>query len=78
MESLYLLCVLASFLFIVLTGVNRGEVTRLWIYLAVFFQVPTALFMTKIPRNTWVFYCVAATLVVQAVAALGKIDFISL
>jgi len=78
MESLYLLCVLASFLFIVLTGVNRGEVTRLWIYLAVFFQVPTALFMTKIPRNTWLFYCVAATLVVQAVAALGKIDFISL
>ena len=32
-----------------LAGINRGEVTRLWIFLACFFQIPAAYFCARSP-----------------------------
>jgi len=34
-----------------LAGVNRGEVTRLWIFLASFFQIPAAYFCARAPGS---------------------------
>jgi hypothetical protein len=34
-----------------LAGVNRGEVTRLWIFLACFFQIPAAYFCARSPGS---------------------------
>ena len=76
LEYVYTLGVLATFCAVLFLGVNRGEVTRLWIYLAVFFQVPAAVFLAKIKNGEWLFFLVAATLVVQGMLTLQMVGFI--
>jgi hypothetical protein len=61
-DKIYILSLAATILVLVVLGINRGEITRLWIYLAVFFQVPAAYFLAKIDYSQRVFYLVACTL----------------
>jgi hypothetical protein len=77
MENLYILSLLATFGIVLFSGINRGEISRLWIYLAVFFQVPAALFIAKIPKNAFLFFAVAGTVAFQSIIALQRINFIS-
>lgn len=37
-----ILSLLVTWCIVVFWGINRGETTRLWIYLAVYFQIPAA------------------------------------
>jgi methylthioxylose transferase len=60
----------------IILGINRGEITRLWIYLAVFFQVPTAYFLAKIDYSKGIFYLVACTLVIQCFITLPRVAFV--
>lgn len=76
MEKWFSLSLLATYLVVLLLGINRGETTRLWIYLAVFFQIPTAVYMGKSVKNHWLFFLLAATMAVQAMAALQRVNFI--
>jgi hypothetical protein len=75
-EKVYLTGLLLTYLVLLFLGINRGETTRLWIYLAVFFQVPPAVFLAKIPRSRALFLCVACTLAVQAIVTLQNVSFI--
>jgi hypothetical protein len=68
--------VIITFLLLVFLGINRGEVTRLWIFLAVFFQVPTAVFMAKYVKNNIPFFLVTSTLVLQSLVTLHRVGFI--
>lgn len=75
-EVFYLLGIVLSFLTVLMVGINRGEITRLWIYLAVFFQVPAALFMARSIKNNTLFFMVAATLVIQTMYSLQRVNFL--
>jgi hypothetical protein len=75
-ENVFILSLLATFIVVVFLGINRGEITRLWIYLAVFFQIPTAFFLAKIPKSEGLFFIVCCTLVVQSIVALQRVSFI--
>ncbi len=72
----YTLSLLATILILIFLGINRGEITRLWIYLAVFFQVPAAVFLAKIEYSKAVFYLVACTLVIQCILTLQRVGFV--
>jgi hypothetical protein len=74
--EIYILSLLATILTVNFLGVNRGEITRLWIYLAVFFQVPAAVFLAKLDASKVVFYLVACTLVIQNILTLQRVGFI--
>jgi len=76
-EFIYSISLLTTFAFVVLLGINRGETSRLWIYLAVLFQVPAAVYLAKIRKNTLIFYLVAGTLVVQTLIPLHRVGFAS-
>ncbi|MBI2758958.1 MAG: hypothetical protein HYX49_09795 [Chloroflexi bacterium] len=76
MENIFVLSLLMTFGVVVFLGINRGEVSRLWIYLAVFFQIPASLFIAKIPQSTVLFFLVAGTLVLQSIVALQRVGFI--
>lgn len=76
MEIVFILSLLVTFCVVVFLGINRGETTRLWIYLAVFFQVPAAYFFGKIAKSTSAFFFVACTLVVQSVISIQRVGFI--
>lgn len=78
LEHLYLLFLILTFGIVLLLGINRGETTRLWIYLAVFFQVPAAVFLAKSARSKVLFYIVAATLVIQILVTLPRVTFIAI
>jgi hypothetical protein len=75
-EKIYIFCLFATVSIVEFLGINRGEITRLWIYLAVFFQVPAAFFIAKKPGRNALFYFVASTLVVQTVITLQRVAFI--
>lgn len=75
-EVFYLIGVVASFLVLNLLGVNRGETTRLWIYLAAFFQVPAAYFLANRIRNHALFFILACTLMIQSLYSLQRIGFL--
>jgi len=77
MENIYLISLLVTFGVVVFLGVNRGEISRLWIYLAVFFQIPSSLFIAKISRSSLIFCFVACTLVIQSIIALQRVSFIT-
>ncbi|MEV4414894.1 hypothetical protein [Catellatospora sp. NPDC049609] len=66
---------LAVLAFLDLVGVNRGETTRLWIFVAVFLQIPVAWVCARSPR-VWPFAVVAAALVLQTAAITPMIAFI--
>jgi hypothetical protein len=58
-------------------GVNRGEVIRLWIFLACFFQIPTAYVCARLGTRAALMLVVALT-VLQATLGTAMIGFIVL
>jgi hypothetical protein len=58
-------------------GINRGETTRLWIYLAVFFQIPAAFFISKILKSNTMFFIIAFTLLAQSLVVTQRIILIA-
>lgn len=75
-ENLYLLSLLITYLIILLLGINRGEITRLWIYLAAFFQIPAAWYMGKVVKQNFLFFVMASTIAIQSMVALQNVNFI--
>jgi hypothetical protein len=57
-----------------LIGVNRGEVVRLWIFLACFFQLPAAYACARLESRGAVML-VASTMIVQDVLGTGMLNF---
>jgi hypothetical protein len=51
-----------------LAGVNRGEVTRLWIFLACFFQIPAAYVCARVPGNGAIAAIIVVTVLHTALA----------
>ena len=56
-------------------GVNRGEVIRLWIFLACFFQIPTAYVCARLDNHAAVLLVIAVT-ILQATLGTAMIGFI--
>jgi len=75
-ENVFVISVIITFFVLVFLGINRGEITRLWIFLAVFFQVPASIFMAKKFKSDIPFFLVTSTLVVQSIITLHRISFI--
>jgi hypothetical protein len=75
-ENVFLISIVLTLFLLDLAGINRGEITRLWIFMAVFFQVPTAIFMAKHFRSVIPFFLVAGTLAVQSLVTLHLVGFI--
>lgn len=75
-ENIFILSLLMTFSAVVLLGINRGETSRLWIYLAVLFQIPSALFIAKIPQSLVPFFIVAIMLTIQTIVALQRVGFV--
>ena len=59
-----------------LAGVNRGEVTRLWIFLACFFQIPAAYVCARLESRAALAAVLAVTLLESALGA-SMIGFVS-
>ncbi len=76
MELFYTFGLILTFGVVLILGINRGEVTRLWIYLAVFFQIPAAYFLAKQINKDWLFFILAATLMIQTLFSLQRVGFI--
>ena len=76
MENIYIVTLLVTLLVVDLLGINRGEVIRLWIYMAVFFQIPAALLMAKIRKGELMLFLVSGTLFVQTVVLLQRVGFV--
>ncbi|MEU7819446.1 hypothetical protein [Catellatospora sp. NPDC049133] len=66
---------LAVLAFLDLVGINRGETTRLWIFLAVFLMIPVAWVCARSPR-VWPFAVVTAALMLQVATTTPMIAFI--
>lgn len=75
-DAVFPLSLLATLAAVVLIGINRGEISRLWIYLAVLFQIPAAVFIAKIEKSALMFFLVAGTLVIQTLLALHRVGFV--
>jgi hypothetical protein len=58
-----------------LAGINRGEVTRLWIFLACFFQIPAAYFCARVPGHGPITAVVTLT-TIHAAMALAMVRFV--
>ncbi len=77
-EHFYILSLALTFAVVLILGINRGETTRLWIYMAVFFQVPAALFFAKEVENDWLFFGAGLTLILQILVTLQRVAFIAI
>ena len=66
---------LAVLLAVDLIGVNRGEVTRLWIFLACFFQIPAAYLCSTLNARSAIALVIGVT-AFQAAVGLTLIDFV--
>jgi len=75
-KHFYSFSLLMTFIVVTFLGINRGEVSRLWIYLAVLFQIPAALFIAKIPKSQIAFFIVSSTVIIQTVVALHRVGFV--
>jgi hypothetical protein len=75
LENVFVISLLVTFLVLLFSGINRGEVIRLWIYLAVLFQVPASIFIAKIEKGTFIFFLVASLIAVQTMVALHRVGF---
>jgi hypothetical protein len=75
-ENVFVISLLITYFVLAILGVNRGEVTRLWIYLAAFFQVPAASFLAKIQKGEALFFLVAGTLLLQIMQTINRVGFI--
>ena len=60
-----------------LLGVNRGEVIRLWIFLACFFQIPAAYLCARLD-NRFALILVLSMTILQAAIAMAMIGFVVL
>jgi len=78
LDDVYLISVLITYIAITFLGINRGEVTRLWIYLAVFFQVPVSRFIAKISKGETLFFLLVGVLTIQTMLTLQRVEFIGL
>ena len=58
-----------------LAGINRGEVIRLWIFLACLFQVPAAYVCVRL-RHRGAFAIVVLATVVQTAISVATIGFV--
>ncbi|GHJ49161.1 hypothetical protein Cs7R123_65030 [Catellatospora sp. TT07R-123] len=58
-----------------LLGMNRGETVRLWIFIAVFLELPAAWLCARTTR-LWPFAVVTSALILQAAAATAMIGFV--
>jgi len=76
-ENNYLYSLAATFAFVWLMNVNRGETTRLWIYLSVFFQVPAAYVMGKHLKSSWLFFLMIVMLALQSLVTLQRVQFMN-
>jgi hypothetical protein len=65
-----------TFAAVLFLGVNRGETSRLWIYLAVLFPIPASLLIARTPRSPLLFVFVGSTLVIQSIVALQTVNFV--
>jgi hypothetical protein len=76
-RPIMVLCIgaLAVLLAIDVLGVNRGEVIRLWIFLACFFQIPTAYVCARLDTPLALMLVIAVT-VLQAAVGTAMIGFI--
>ncbi len=77
LENIFILSLVMTFGVVALLGINRGETTRLWIYLGVLFQVPASLFIAQIPKSSIPFLAVASMLVIQTIVALQRVVFVN-
>ncbi len=75
-ENILVASLLATLVVVDLLGLNRGEITRLWIFLAVFFQIPAASFIAKNTKGAIPFFLVALTLAAQVVITLHRVAFV--
>ena len=75
-ENVFNISLLITFSTVLFLGINRGEITRLWIYLAAFFQIPAAFFMAKFVKSNILFFFVASMLVAQSLLTLNRVGFI--
>lgn len=76
LENILVMSILITSCTVALLGISRGESTRIWIYLAVFFQIPVAVFMAKIAKGEFLFFCVACILVIQTMITLQSVKFL--
>lgn len=76
-EEIIVLSLLVTLCANVFLGINRGEITRLWIYLAVLFQIPAASFIGKMPSDKVMLFLVTSTLIIQAIITLQRVQFIN-
>lgn len=76
-ENWFSLSLLLTFLIVLFLGVNRGETTRLWIYLAVFFQIPAAYYIANTDKSKMMLFLVACTLIVQTIITLQRVRFLN-
>lgn len=76
LENILVISILITCCTVALLGISRGESTRIWIYLAVFFQIPAAVFMAKIAKGEFLFFCVACILVIQTMITQQLVRFI--
>jgi len=78
-NHLLTLSTLLTILVVALIGINRGEVTRLWIYLAVFLQIPAAVFLARSlgsAKKPVYLLWFALLLLVQSITALQCVLFV--
>jgi hypothetical protein len=66
---------LVIFVILELLGVNRGEVIRLWIFLASFVPIVTAMYCARTP-SLWPFGIVLGLMILETVVPLSMIGFV--
>jgi hypothetical protein len=76
LENIFVISLLINYMVLLFLGINRGEITRLWIYLAVLFQVPASVFIAKIGKGAILFFLVASLLAMQGMVTLHRIGFV--
>jgi hypothetical protein len=76
LENIFVICLLITYFILLFLGINRGEVIRLWIYLAVLFQIPASIFIAKIEKGEFLFFIVAGLLAIQVMVTLHRVGFV--
>ena len=76
MNQIYILCLCLTLGVVLLLGINLGEISRLWIYLAVFFQVPAAVYLAREARSNFLFFVLSGTLVLQTMITIQRVGFV--
>jgi hypothetical protein len=76
LENIFVISLLVTYFILLFLGINRGEVIRLWVYLAVLFQVPASIFIAKIEKGEFLFFLVACILAIQTMVTLHRVGFI--